>query len=1127
MKQLKYIIALSIGILLIQLETIAQTRPYINSISPTIANVGETVTLVGSGFPTSTTDLQVTFGGVKASVTSNSSTLIEVTVPAAATYDEIMVTNTATGLSGSSSQFFMISYGGDPMSGLSQTVFQTLFEGITDLNISTTVNQTVVQPFDLCLCDFDGDGKQDVVVTSRENGTTSRSKRVVFRNTSTVSVLNLTPVLELRNQPSKNATCKDLDGDGKPDLVVSEINIDGIDTGTEDLEVYLNTSSTGSISFASPIFLELPRDQNNDNRDPARIEIADIDLDGKNDILSTAENDNAIDIFLNKSTPGNLSFESSNLSIQLPNEDEFTRPIKVGDFNNDGLVDIALAFRNNTKVYAFENQSTVGNIDFKAPVSISITNQITVQNIEIADINNDGFNDLILADGNQQSGEVIIIKNTSSQSSALSFGPPTNISVGKFNWGLHVGDIDGDKKVDIAVGISDQSEGYINVLINQSTTTATNFKVFRLPTNNNSRNIKIGDINGDAKPDILTVTNSRTLSPGKLSVYQNRNCVTPKLTPATDIYCPGTSFIMTATPAEETTFDFQISTDNGATWVSKQSSTSNTYDLGSDATNTTNVQVKVIVSSNDSRCETTSNIASISLNTVTPSYSTFTIAATSNICEGSDLLLNTTVTADNYFWSGPNDFTSTLQSPTISSITSAGAGTYSLTIQNNGGCKSSSVTKQVSVIATPAPNFTNTGADAFCIGGQTVLETTDFPGFSRQWNANGNPIDGATGTSLTVDATGVYSLTLSKTVGSLTCSASGEALTINEVNKPVATIDSDTEICTDVSMVFNSTVTGASEYNFTYSWDVENSAATSVGSGTLDSISISFADAGEYTANLIVGYELVSNCTTPVAKTITVSAPPTLPITASATVKCPTDTVSLEMPAGLVSYLWSTGDTTPSSIAVTPTGIDTVDVDVTVVTSIGCTVNSTIQITNYSDGGITITSPDAAVPIANQSINIPAGIFSLQLQANGGTNYQWTPELIFDDPESDLVTVRPRSVETDVILTGIDINSCLKSDSVRLVNDNVQARKTFSPNGDGLGFECWEILNSSTLQGCTLYILDKRGRTIHQADTPFDADCAWNGIDVDGKQAPEGVYYFVLKCSDGALNRTGNILLGR
>ena len=73
------------------------------------------------------------------------------------------------------------------------------------------------------------------------------------------------------------------------------------------------------------------------------------------------------------------------------------------------------------------------------------------------------------------------------------------------------------------------------------------------------------------------------------------------------------------------------------------------------------------------------------------------------LCEGSTLNLNTTAVAGaSYSWSGPNGFTSTLQSPVIPNVTIAGnAGIYTLTMAL-AGCTGNPATTNVVIHAIPA-----------------------------------------------------------------------------------------------------------------------------------------------------------------------------------------------------------------------------------------------------------------------------------------------------------------------------------------------------------------------------------------------------------------------------------------
>jgi hypothetical protein len=57
------------------------SQPTITNFSPTIGVVGSSVTIYGSGFSAITSNNTVFFGGIEASIVSNTSTEIIVTVP--------------------------------------------------------------------------------------------------------------------------------------------------------------------------------------------------------------------------------------------------------------------------------------------------------------------------------------------------------------------------------------------------------------------------------------------------------------------------------------------------------------------------------------------------------------------------------------------------------------------------------------------------------------------------------------------------------------------------------------------------------------------------------------------------------------------------------------------------------------------------------------------------------------------------------------------------------------------------------------------------------------------------------------------------------------------------------------
>ena len=72
-----------------------------------------------------------------------------------------------------------------------------------------------------------------------------------------------------------------------------------------------------------------------------------------------------------------------------------------------------------------------------------------------------------------------------------------------------------------------------------------------------------------------------------------------------------------------------------------------------------------------------------------------------------------------YSWSGPNGFISTLQSPTVSLVsTTLMSGIYTLTVTNSLGCKAIATT---TVIVNPSPVATAVNNGPLCVGSPLTL----------------------------------------------------------------------------------------------------------------------------------------------------------------------------------------------------------------------------------------------------------------------------------------------------------------------------------------------------------------------------------------------------------------------
>lgn len=1092
------------------LTNLSLAQPFINSVDPISAEPGATITIAGSGFSNTAAQNLVFLGSGKATVTSATDNLLTVVVPSNASAGPIVVTNLANGESNVYSTNFILSIGA---TNFNVANFSTPFELTTG----------GVFLYDLCACDFDGDGDNDVAITHNE----SPGPLELYDNQSSVAAFSFTGPTNLGTNATINVICGDLNADGFPDLITSE----GDDSGNE-VFVFQNTGSgTVSTSFpASPsITIDIPRDAGNNLRRPALISTADIDGDGWLDIIVGNQSDNVIDIFLNTtSTPGGALSFASTVQITTPSGGE-GRIIEVGDLNGDNSPELVVAVLRDENLYVYRNLSTAGTVRFDDINTLNFSNA-NLRRVGLADLNSDNLMDIVLTDANTTQGRVFLLQNTTSTvGAAPTFTESTINTTTAVNWGLDFGDLDGDGDTDIAIGTETRSSSNLTILTNTSSTDLT-FNQSDIATTSNSRNLGITDLNGDAKPDIFFTSDSRVNVSGELSVLANRNCVVPTISPTTGSYCSGTAFLVEATGAPNAVYTWEVDTGSG-TFTTDASSTTSTLDISG---YTSNINVRVRMSTADGSCNEPSEAASFTVQNISISTPNFTNSNT--FCAGESLQLTSSATADLYHWSGPNGFEQTTSTNTVSVAASAEAihgGVYTLQTENNGTCMSLESTTTIQVFAVPVLTIISQNETTFCEGESSLLSVQLVDGFNYQWLQDGNEVSGATGQTLVADLSADFSLRLTDDNG---CARAGVPLTITEVAPPSSLISAASEICVDVPLDLTATGTGAAGLALSYSWDFQNNSSTSLGTSTEAAPSFTFTEAGAFTANLVTGYVDVANCSNSASQAITVSVPPTISIEyPNGREKCPSDSIQIETAAGFTSYIWvdvTNGATdtlfnyTDQNAAFinTATGANATDIELTITNSIGCMASDMGTISNFSNAGVVIGSPDIA--IIDAVITIPAMTNGVNLIATGGSDYRWQPNEIFSDSTGSNVVAFPRNSVTEVTLNGIDTNGCLESDVVTLQNDNLLARTGFSPNGDGQGFECWEILNTSSITGCKVYIFDSRGRNVLVADSPFENDCVWDG-NLNGAQAPVGVYYYALKCDESQLNVSGSILLAR
>lgn len=433
--------------------------PVITAFSPEKGKAGITVTLTGNNFNTTPAGNIVYFGATRATVLTASATQLTVKVPSGATFEPISVLHTGNHLTAFSRKPFIIA---DTTVGYPVT--ENTFSGYSNVGNPTS-------PTNLLAKDMNGDGKPDLL-------TSSLDRLNILYNASVNPAITIGSISEYSNvgvTVNTRLALGDLDGDGLTDIVRPSNN--------STLFVYRNTGTSASCSFNTTLTFS----PFGDLQDAA---IGDIDGDGRPDIV-VAEYylPGSISILRNTSIPGTISFASP---IRIATGSAASR-IAIGDIDNDGLADVVAGCESNIAV--FKNTSTAGNISFRTQVDLRDVPGNS--KVVIADLDNDNRLDLVASSATTLG----IYKNTG-QPGTVSFSYVAERSLPlAFLPDMNVADINLDGKPDIVTSNDATISVYENTSSGGTITTAS---PVAFGSNSSLYKITLADMDADGKTDILS-----------------------------------------------------------------------------------------------------------------------------------------------------------------------------------------------------------------------------------------------------------------------------------------------------------------------------------------------------------------------------------------------------------------------------------------------------------------------------------------------------------------------------------------------------------------------------------------------------------------------------------------------
>ncbi len=334
--------------------------------------------------------------------------------------------------------------------------------------------EALASPADLlgAVGDLDGDGRPDlVVINSYDNFISVLLNRGLGHFAPRADYV-------VGNRPIRVAI-GDLDGDGKPDLAVANHF-----AGT--VSVLINE---GGGRFG-------PKSDLLTGTQASAVAIADLDGDGQNDLAVTDDTKATLAVLVNNG--------GGHFGMARPyTTDASPVAIAIGDFDGDGKPDLATGdFGSGQAISVFLNQ---GNAVFGTAQNLAFPNGLHAAFLAAGDLDGDGKVDLV--GGNAQGGTIAFATFHNTGSGFAAGTPYNSAGGGYYTTGLALADLNGDGKLDVALGSGTNFLVYLNQGAGAFPATPAQYAA-----GGNTALVAAADLNGDGKLDLATQTDQHLLT---------------------------------------------------------------------------------------------------------------------------------------------------------------------------------------------------------------------------------------------------------------------------------------------------------------------------------------------------------------------------------------------------------------------------------------------------------------------------------------------------------------------------------------------------------------------------------------------------------------------------------------
>ncbi|CAF1601455.1 unnamed protein product [Adineta ricciae] len=333
--------------------------------------------------------------------------------------------------------------------------------------ITYSINRNA-QPYDVIISDFNKDNCSDIAVANY--ATNSISVFIGYGNGTFSSQKTFSTG---SNSGPTSLVSSDINGDKLLDIIVAnyDSNTIGIFYG------YGN----GSFKLNMTIFTGT-------NSEPVAITISDMNNDTLPDILVTNYGSGNVGIFLGQA---NNSFSTQMSYSTGDNSNPYS--IAVGDLNNDGYFDIAVANYGTSSAGLFFGY---GNGSFSSQITYSTRGSSNPNCVAVGDFNNDTHSDIVVVNYWAGCLDIFLGNGNGTFYHYMTYSTDS----GSYPYAVVIGDFNGDLTLDLA--IANSGTNVIGIFLGYGDGTFSSQTTYSTGADSEPYSVAIGDLDNDNRLDI-------------------------------------------------------------------------------------------------------------------------------------------------------------------------------------------------------------------------------------------------------------------------------------------------------------------------------------------------------------------------------------------------------------------------------------------------------------------------------------------------------------------------------------------------------------------------------------------------------------------------------------------------